>query len=140
MSLLFNGLPADETLPRANPGRASAFSPLSQARRGNYRTPTYVVFGDEDEIAPFEKAVEFEAALREQGVLCGFLPVTGAKHIFDLGLTPGSEGWEVGVGPGYEFLVRQIESAHGGSEGWLVFFCWCVVSWSLGYLLYFNQG
>nr|BAZ95871.1 polyketide synthase [Fusarium sp. NBRC100844] len=114
MSLLFNGMPDGEELPRANADRAAAFSPLNQVRRGNYHTPTYLIFGDEDEIAPFSKAVEFEQALIEKDVLCGFLPVTGAKHIFDLGLTPGSDGWEIGVGPGYDFLVRQIENAHRG--------------------------
>jgi acetyl esterase/lipase len=114
MSLLFNGMPDGEELPRANADRAAAFSPLNQVRRGNYHTPTYLIFGDEDEIAPFSKAVEFEQALIDKNVLCGFLPVTGAKHIFDLGLTPGSDGWEIGVGPGYDFLVRQIENAHRG--------------------------
>ncbi|KAK7430455.1 hypothetical protein QQZ08_002974 [Neonectria magnoliae] len=112
MSLLFDGLPSEgEQLPRANAHRAAAFSPLIQARNGNYSTPTYVIFGDEDEIAPFDKAVEFEEVLNNNAVPCGFLPVTGAKHIFDLGLAPGSEGWDIGVGPGYDFLMRQIEDA-----------------------------
>ncbi|KAF7562621.1 hypothetical protein G7046_g1520 [Stylonectria norvegica] len=112
MSLLFNGLPSEgDQLPRVNPDHAAAFSPLVQARIGNYHTPTYLIFGDEDEIAPFHKAVEFEQALNESGVPCGFLPVTGAKHIFDLGLIPGSEGWDVGVGPGYDFLLRHIENS-----------------------------
>ncbi|KPM35785.1 Conidial yellow pigment biosynthesis polyketide synthase, partial [Neonectria ditissima] len=96
MSLLFDGLPSEgEQFPRANSSRTTAFSPLTQARNGNYSTPTYVIFGDEDEIAPFEKAVEFEDVLNSNGVPCGFLPVTGGKHIFDLGLSPGSEGWDI---------------------------------------------
>ncbi|KAH7118688.1 polyketide synthase [Dactylonectria estremocensis] len=112
MSLLFNGLPTEgEELSRANAQRAAAFSPLTQARNGNYSTPTYLIFGDEDEIAPYEKAVEFEEVLTYNAVPCGFLHVTGAKHIFDLGLAPGSEGWDIGVGPGYDFLIRQIEHA-----------------------------
>ncbi|GKT46885.1 non-reducing polyketide synthase mapC [Colletotrichum spaethianum] len=114
MSLLFNGLPEDgEVLRYPDAKRADAFSPLSQVRKGNYHTPTYLVFGDQDEIAPFSKGLEFARALEQQGVRSGFLPVQGARHIFDLGLVPGSEGWNVGVGPGYEFLLEELESASG---------------------------
>lgn len=114
MSLLFNGLPTEgEELSRANAQRAAAFSPLTQARNGNYSTPTYLIFGDEDEIAPYEKAVEFEEVHTYNAVPCGFLHVTGARHIFDLGLAPGTEGWDIGVGPGYDFLIRQIEYSSG---------------------------
>ncbi|KAF7554686.1 hypothetical protein G7Z17_g2695 [Cylindrodendrum hubeiense] len=107
MSLLFNGLPSSgEQFPRANADRAAAFSPLARARAGNYSTPTYIVFGDQDEIAPYEKAVEFEEVLRNNGVQCGFLCVAGAKHIFDLGLSPESNGWELGVGPGFLYAPK----------------------------------
>ncbi|KAF6842710.1 polyketide synthase [Colletotrichum musicola] len=113
MSLLFNGLPRDgDELPYPDADRANAFSPLSQVREGNYRTPTYLIFGDQDEIAPFDKGAEFAQALEDQGVRGGFLPVRGARHIFDLGLAPGSEGWDAGVGPGYGFLLEELESAH----------------------------
>jgi len=47
-------------------------------------------------------------------VKSGFLPVKGAKHIFDLGLAPGSDGWDSGIGPGYEFIFRELENAHRG--------------------------
>lgn len=113
MSLLFNGLPRDgDELPYPDAGRANAFSPLFQVREGNYRTPTYLIFGDQDEIAPFSKGVEFAQALEDQGVKGRFLPVHGARHIFDLGLAPGSEGWDAGVGPGYDFLLEELASAH----------------------------
>lgn len=116
MSLLFNDWPLqrarqdEDQLPRANAARAAAFSPFANLRSGTYgRTPTYVIFGDQDEIAPYGRAVEFERALRDNGIPSGFCTVEGAKHIFDLGLAPGSVAWEKGVGPGYEFLIGQIE-------------------------------
>ncbi|OBR09777.1 Polyketide synthase [Colletotrichum higginsianum IMI 349063] len=115
MSILFNGLPPDgEELPYPDADRAEAFSPLCQVRKGNYRVPTYLIIGDQDDIASFKKGQEFARALEEHGVRSGFLPVEGAKHIFDLGLVPGSEGWNAGVGPGYEFLLKELESNQRG--------------------------
>ncbi|KAF6805335.1 hypothetical protein CMUS01_14648 [Colletotrichum musicola] len=111
MSLLFNGLPrGGDELPCPDTDRANAFSPLSQVREGNYSTPTCLIFGNQDEIAPFSKG-EFVQTLEDQGVQGGFLPVHGARHIFDLGLAPGSEGWDAGVGPGYTFLLEELASA-----------------------------
>ncbi|KAJ0165997.1 Conidial yellow pigment biosynthesis polyketide synthase [Colletotrichum tanaceti] len=118
MSLLFNGLPPDgETLPYPDADRAAAFSPLCRVRGGDYRVPTYLVFGDRDEIASFDAGREFARALAGRGVRSGFLPVEGARHIFDLGLVPGSEGWDAGVGPGYEFLLEELEGLGGHQRG-----------------------
>ncbi|KAH8900522.1 polyketide synthase [Thozetella sp. PMI_491] len=117
MSLLFNDWPdSGDELPLANTRRAEAFSPLSQVRKGNYHTPTYLIFGEEDEIAPFRKAVEFSRALADHGVAYGFLPVAGAKHIFDLDLVPGSEGWKSYIEPGYRFLMEHIENGSQFSQ------------------------
>jgi acetyl esterase/lipase len=110
MSLLFKGIPSNsDQLQRADANLAAAFSPLVQVRKGIYHTPTYLIIGDEDEIVPFPTAVEFAQALTENSVKGGLLCVKGAKHIYDLGLTPGSEGWEKGVGPGYDFLLGELE-------------------------------
>ncbi|KEY71342.1 hypothetical protein S7711_05932 [Stachybotrys chartarum IBT 7711] len=112
MSLLFNGLPEKgEQLPRANAERCEAFSPLTQLLKGNYNIPTFFIFGDEDEIAPFRKGAEFGRAQQEAGIRGGFLQVKGAKHIFDLALTPGSQGWEEHLAPGYNFILSEIEGA-----------------------------
>ena len=113
MSLLFNGLPpTGEELPVPDAERAAALSPLVQVRKGNYNVPTYLIFGDEDEIAPFGKAVEFAQALKDAGVKSGFLPINGGKHIFDLGISPGSKAWDESIGPGYDFLLGELENAH----------------------------
>lgn len=115
MSLLFNGIPqTGEEFPVPNAERAIALSPLAQVRKGNYSVPTYLIFGDQDEIAPFGKAAEFAQALKDADVKSGFLPVAGGKHIFDLGLLPGSQAWEESIGPGYDFLLGELETAHRG--------------------------
>ncbi|KAK4172022.1 hypothetical protein QBC36DRAFT_197978, partial [Triangularia setosa] len=116
-ALLFNDydglLPENndsDELPERDAARAAEFSPLAHVRKGDYSTPTCVVFGDRDEIAPFDKAVEFVRELKGRGVESGILVVEGEGHIFDLGLAPGVDGWEGGVVPGYEFLLRCLES------------------------------
>ncbi|TLD34262.1 hypothetical protein PspLS_00311 [Pyricularia sp. CBS 133598] len=115
MALLFNDDPlADESLPQPDEGRAAAFSPLVQLRRGRYRTPTCVVFGDRDEIAPHAKGEEFIAAAKDEGVDASFVSVGGARHIFDLDLAPGSEGWDRYIAPAYEFVLRGLEEASSG--------------------------
>ncbi|KAK8859943.1 polyketide synthase [Apiospora arundinis] len=131
MSLLFNDAPlgrgdvshsgsnndsSNDELPYPDAERAAAFSPLVHLRRGDYRTPTYLVFGDCDEIAPFDKAVEFAHVMEQQGVRGGLLSVQGAKHIFDLDLAPGSEGWKPYIEPGYEFLFSELADAGGEDQ------------------------
>ncbi|PWY93856.1 ketoacyl-synt-domain-containing protein [Aspergillus sclerotioniger CBS 115572] len=109
MGLLLDGIPTDgEKIKRPDLKRAAAISPLAQVRAGNYQTPTFLIIGKEDEIVPFQTAVEFTNALKEHGVKSGLLPIPGARHIHDLTLAPGSEGWEMGVEPGYKFLFEQM--------------------------------
>ena len=78
---------------QAAAARAAALSPLAQLRRGRYRTPTCVVFGDADEIAPYAPAAEFARVMQDQGLRGSLVTVAGARHIFDLDLAPGSDGW-----------------------------------------------
>ncbi|KAK6857989.1 hypothetical protein PG995_005688 [Apiospora arundinis] len=132
MSLLFNDDPlggggdvnqsgnndddSNNEFPYPDADRAVEFSPLAHLRRGDYCTPTYLVFGDCDEIAPFDKAVEFAHVMGQQGVRGGLLSVQGAKHIFDLDLAPGSEGWKLYIEPGYEFLLSELADAGGEDQ------------------------
>ncbi|PWY75480.1 ketoacyl-synt-domain-containing protein [Aspergillus heteromorphus CBS 117.55] len=110
MGLLINGIPTEgEQIPAPDLNRAAAISPLAQLRAGNYRTPTFLIIGEEDEVVPFNTAVEFVATLKDHGIECGLLAIPGARHIHDLSLMPGSEGWEEGVAPGYRFLLERIE-------------------------------
>ena len=110
MGLLLNGIPAKgERIERPDLKRAAFISPLAQVRASNYRTPTFLAIGDEDEIVPFHTAVDFANALKEHDIKSGFLAVRGARHIYDLNLRPGSDGWEQGVAPGYKFLFEQLQ-------------------------------
>ncbi|KAK7998987.1 hypothetical protein PG991_014662 [Apiospora marii] len=118
MSLLFNDNPLNgnddgdsNDLPYPDAERAAVFSPLMHLRRGDYRTPTCLVFGDRDEIAPFDKEVEFAQEMEQQGVRGSLMSVKGAKHIFELDLAPGSDGWKLYIEPAYEFLLNELEDS-----------------------------
>lgn len=92
--------------PDAN--RVVAISPMAQLCRGNYKVPTFVIHGTNDEIVPYHTAVSFTQALQSAGVDGGLLTVPGARHIHDLSLKPGSERWCETVAPGYEFIFRHL--------------------------------
>ena len=57
---------------------------------------------------PFGTAVAFSQAMREMGLRGGLGVVRGAKHIHDLGIGEGAEGWWEGVGVGYDFLFGEL--------------------------------
>ncbi len=42
------------------------------------------------------------------GVRGGFGEVKGVRHIHDLGIAEGAEGWREGVGVGYDFLFGEL--------------------------------
>ncbi|PYH92918.1 polyketide synthase [Aspergillus ellipticus CBS 707.79] len=116
-SLLFHGIPTEEyNLRPPSTAQVAAVSPVAQLRAGNYRTPTFLVIGEEDEIVPLTTAVKFSDARNKYGVAGGLLVVPGARHVHDLTVLPGTQEWEVGVGPGYEFLLRQLETAFDSGE------------------------
>ncbi|KAK4182798.1 ketoacyl-synt-domain-containing protein [Podospora australis] len=82
--------------------------PLSRVQKRDYSIPTFVIHGMRDEVVPYEAAEKFVAELKRKGVKCGMLKVDGARHIHDLDVTPGTEGWTRGVGPGYEFVFSVL--------------------------------
>lgn len=116
MALLCNdgALAGPDELPYPDGARAAALSPLAQLHRGRYRTPTCVVFGDADEVAPYAPAAAFHRDLRARGLRGLLLTVPGGRHIFDLDLAPGSDGWARHIEPAYAFLVRELEACAGG--------------------------
>ncbi|KAK8051164.1 hypothetical protein PG993_002549 [Apiospora rasikravindrae] len=96
-----------------SPDRIAAISPLAQLRAGNYVVPTFIVHGSEDEVAPFADAERFVAEMRrrtggDERLRHGFLPLQGARHLFDLKLKEGSREWEEMVAPGYRFLLEVL--------------------------------
>ena len=113
LPLLLNGLPDTTTPPsewfsRPSPAQAASISPLAQIRQGAYDTPTFIIHGTGDQIAPFAGAESFVVELRERGIRHGFLPLEGLDHIHDLRLRPESEEWNTQVGPGYQFLFDVV--------------------------------
>ncbi|TVY40548.1 3-methylorcinaldehyde synthase, partial [Lachnellula occidentalis] len=113
LPLLLNGLPDATTPPsewfsRPSPAQAASISPLAQIRAGAYDTPTFIIHGTCDQIAPFAGAERFVGELRERGIRHGFLPLEGVDHMHDLRLRPGSGEWDAQVGPGYQFLFDVV--------------------------------
>ena len=79
-------------------------SPLARARKGEYKIPTFIVHGTEDEVAPFESAQRLIQVLQANGVRSGLLALEGVSHVHDLRLKPGMELWDTQIAPGYQFL------------------------------------
>ena len=91
-----------------SPSLVASISPLSRLRAGQYHTPTFVLHGTADEVAPYAGAERFAEELAARGVRHGLLAVRGAPHIYDLALRPGTREWEERVEPGYRFLVDLV--------------------------------
>lgn len=109
VTLLLDGIPnGGDQLGLPDPQQVAAISPITQVKRGNYHTATFLIIGDRDEIVPFHTAVNFSECLKERGIRNGFLAVPGAKHIYDLMLSPGSTAWDQWVLPGYCFLFDML--------------------------------
>lgn len=81
---------------------------MAHVRGGDYNTPTMLVHGTRDEVAPFGTAAAFVKALRERGVDCGFLALPDGRHLHDMRLKPGTAEWEEQVAPAYEFFLKYL--------------------------------
>ncbi len=88
--------------------QVQAISPMAQLKAGKYKVPTCIIHADRDEIAPFRDSEAFVEELQRSGVRGKLGRVIGKGHIHDLALKPGGEGWEEGVGVGYDFLFDVI--------------------------------
>ncbi|KAL8770525.1 MAG: hypothetical protein Q9209_003781 [Squamulea sp. 1 TL-2023] len=106
LSLLLNPVDSDPKPPTQS--QLDSINPLTQVQRNNYHTPTFIIHGTKDEIIPYTQSIAFHKAMMEKGVASGILIVEGAKHIHDLGVDEGSQMWEEGVGPGYDFLLKHL--------------------------------
>lgn len=110
LSMMLNGISDPEWRRRPHAEKVADISPMAHVRRGTYKTPTFIIHGEQDEIVPFHTSKKFVDELRRRGVQCGLLPVKNAKHIHDLKLQPGMEKWEMQVAPGYQFLLDHLKS------------------------------
>ncbi|KAI9677123.1 MAG: Type I Iterative PKS [Bathelium mastoideum] len=118
LPVLFRGLPSASTVSAED---AAAFndleqppredvikaSPYAQIVRGNYKTPTHIVFGTKDDLIPWLQAQRTVEAMREKGIQCGFTLAEGEIHLFDLYRDPDGKRWQY-VLEGYKFLLERI--------------------------------
>ncbi|KAK8036945.1 hypothetical protein PG991_001259 [Apiospora marii] len=124
LPVLLNGLSHEAgsknrtlSLAPPSPARVASISPLAQLRAGKYNAPTFIIHGTEDEVAPFAAAERFVGEMRRRlgregggggGLRHGFLPLPGARHLFDLRLGEASAVWDEMVAPGYRFLFEAL--------------------------------
>ena len=121
LPILFNGLPSKATITASNQNASQylnlpqpsndeivSISPYAQIRRGNYKTPTFLIHGTKDDLIPWQQMQRTYEGLREIGVPAGLEIVEGAVHLFDLYRDPTGKMWET-VLRGYEFLFSHMQ-------------------------------
>ena len=117
--ILINGLPSKKKLrgrsaesftnmPMPSKDQIVSISPYAQIELGNYRTPTFILHGTEDDLVPCQQSRDTIAALMKKGVDCGVGVARGAGHLFDIfdSADPAGTGDAV-VREGYEFLMKH---------------------------------
>ncbi|KAL8705671.1 MAG: hypothetical protein Q9225_008015 [Loekoesia sp. 1 TL-2023] len=118
--ILLHGLPSKnslagrdpdtfKSLPMPSKQEIASISPYAQIEKGNYRTPTFIMHGTDDDLVPCEQSRETIKKLRQNGVECGIAAPEGAKHLFDTFESEGPEGTgRRAIEEGYAFLFRQL--------------------------------
>ncbi|KAK2037940.1 ketoacyl-synt-domain-containing protein [Colletotrichum somersetense] len=118
LPVLFRGLPSGSDTP---PHTAAAFnkleqpspdevvraSPYAQIIRGNYASPTHIVFGTGDDLIPWQQARYTVDAMRNAGIESGLTLAPGQPHLFDLFRDPDRSRWGY-LMEGYKFLFERI--------------------------------
>lgn len=118
LPVLFRGLPPSDTVGEAERTELKHLeqppmeeiikaSPYSQIVRGNYKSPTYIVFGTKDDLIPWQQAQLTADALKDAGIESGITLVPNQPHLFDLYRDPDGKRWEA-VLDGYRFLLNRI--------------------------------
>lgn len=110
---MLNGLSSADLAKPPPLAKIQAISPMAQLKAGKYNVPTFVIHADRDEIAPFGDSEAFVEELGRKGVKAGLGRVRGEKHIHDLALKPGKDGWVEGVGVGYDFVFEVVRRGVG---------------------------
>lgn len=115
LPVLFRGLPPAGTphpesytsMPQPAEEEIIKASPYAQVIRGNYKSPTHIVFGTKDDLIPWQQAEETVKAMREHGVDVGFTLGEGEPHLFDMYRDPDGKRWGY-VLEGYRFLLERV--------------------------------
>lgn len=103
--------PAEEEIIKA--------SPYAQVIRGNYKSPSHIVFGTKDDLIPWQQAEETVKAMGEHGVDVGFTLGEGEPHLFDMYRDPDGKRWGY-VLEGYRFLLERVGRLWGMGGGEVV--------------------
>lgn len=82
-------------------------SPRAQIVRGQYKTPTFLVHGTNDDLIPWQQSQQTYETLVKNGTVAGLALVEGAPHICDLSANPESDGWKA-VLRGYDFISSHV--------------------------------
>ena len=118
LPVLFRGLPSGS---RVAPQTAARFnhleqppvedivqaSPHAQIVRGNYKSPTYLVFGTNDDLIPWQQAQRTVNAMRDAGIDSGLTLAPDQPHLFDMFRDSDGSRWGY-VMEGYKFLFQRI--------------------------------
>jgi acetyl esterase/lipase len=118
LPVLFRGLPSADAV---SPAEAAKFtqmeqpptedivqaSPYAQITRGNYKSPTHIIFGMNDDLIPWQQAQQTADALRDAGVESGITLLPNQPHLFDMYRDPDGKRWEA-VLEGYRFLLGKV--------------------------------
>ncbi|PVI03044.1 hypothetical protein DM02DRAFT_558795 [Periconia macrospinosa] len=94
-----------------DPDQLDSINPHSNVQLGNYRTPTFIIHGTEDDLIPVQQVKATFEAMQQQGVVSELRVVEGAPHLFDLDEVPQSAysaEAQSAVEAGYEFLASFI--------------------------------
>lgn len=109
LHVLLGGLDKKKRLSPGEPSAdaVAAVSPLARVRRGEYRTPTFIIHPREDDLIPWEQADRTWKHMLDAGVDAELRIVDGMVHLFDV-----AKGWQRNeaarraVEDGYAFLCR----------------------------------
>ncbi|KAJ6174552.1 hypothetical protein N7485_005289 [Penicillium canescens] len=109
LSLLLNGFTGSlNRLLLPTTIQIQSLSPLAHVRDGSYRTPTYIIHGEKDEVVPCQMSVTFIKEMKARGLDGEVQVVPRRRHIFDLTLKPGDAQWKKWIEPGYQFLFEHL--------------------------------
>ncbi|KAK1976833.1 beta-ketoacyl synthase domain-containing protein [Colletotrichum cereale] len=84
-------------------------SPHAQVRKGNYKTPTFLVHGTADDLIPWQQSLRTIEEMKNRFIDAHLVLVPGAPHICDASRDPTSPGWQA-VLEGYRWLEKYAFS------------------------------
>ncbi|KAK2006001.1 ketoacyl-synt-domain-containing protein [Colletotrichum eremochloae] len=118
LPVLFRGLPsatkvashataAFNNMEQPQIGDVVRASPYAQIIKGNYKSPTHIVFGTQDDLIPWEQAQRTVNAMKDAGIESGLTLAPGQPHLFDLLRDSNGNRWGYVI-EGYRFLLHRI--------------------------------